>query len=58
MMQMKNTATIRPGMIPARKSLPMDCSVMIPKTISVTLGGIRIPSVPTEATIPVESFLS
>ncbi len=44
-------------MSPARKSLPMDCSVMIPKTMRVTLGGMRIPRVPTVATIPVESFL-
>ena len=58
MMPMKNRAMIRPGTRPARKSFPIDCSVMMPKTISVTLGGMRMPRVPTMATTPVESFLS
>lgn len=46
-----------PGSTPARKSFPMDCCVMMPKMISVMLGGMRIPKVPTEATMPFESFL-
>ncbi len=58
MVKMKKAAIISPGMSPARNSFPIDCSVMIPKTISVTLGGMSTPSVPTVATIPVESRLS
>ncbi|OPX99052.1 MAG: hypothetical protein A4E59_00326 [Syntrophorhabdus sp. PtaB.Bin027] len=45
-------------MIPARNNLPIDNWVTIPKTINTTLGGINTPSVPTVATIPVDSFLA
>ena len=58
MVTMKKKAIISPGMSPARNSLPIDSPVIMPKTTRVTLGGMRMPSVPTEATIPVESRLS
>ncbi len=32
-----------PGITPAAKSRPIDCSVAIPYTINITLGGIREP---------------
>ena len=35
-----------PGRMPARKSSPMDCSVRIPYTMKITLGGIRMPRLP------------
>jgi hypothetical protein len=57
MVNTKNKAIISPGIIPARNNLPIDCSVMMPSTMRVTLGGMSMPSVPTVATIPVESFL-
>ena len=57
MTTIKKEDIIRPGKIPAIKSLPIDCCVRIPKTMRVMLGGRRTPSVPTVATIPVESFL-
>lgn len=44
-----------PGNTPAIKSLPMDSSVIILKTMRKVLGGIRIPSVPETATVPVAS---
>ncbi len=44
-----------PGRIPAMKSSPMDCSVRMPYTIKITLGGIRIPRLPPAATTPVAS---
>lgn len=47
-----------PGKIPAAKSLPMDCSVSIPYTIKITLGGIRIPRLPAAATVPVARLIS
>ena len=43
---------IRPATNPPAKSLPMDCPVIIPMTISVMLGGIRIPSVPADPMDP------
>jgi hypothetical protein len=58
MVRAKSAAMMIPGMMPPRKSRPMDCSVMMPKTIRVTLGGMRMPSVPTLATTPVERRLS
>src|SRR5512137_2322830 len=51
------TAIIMPGTAPARKSLPIDCSVSIAMMIMEPAGGIKKPSVPTLATTPVESFL-
>ena len=51
-------AVSNPGTIPAINNLAIDCSVIIPNRIKVTLGGMRIPSVPTLATIPVDSFLA
>jgi hypothetical protein len=58
MITIKKKAIISPGTSPARNNLPMDCSVIMPNTIRVTLGGMRIPRVPTVATIPVESFFA
>jgi hypothetical protein len=44
-----------PGMIAAVNNVPIDCSAMIPKTISAPEGGIIWPSVPPAATDPVAS---
>src|SRR4030042_7108414 len=55
---MKSRAMISPGIMTGIKSCPMDCSVRIPRMISVTLGGMMTPGVPTVATIPEESLLS
>ncbi|OPY66557.1 MAG: hypothetical protein A4E57_02761 [Syntrophorhabdaceae bacterium PtaU1.Bin034] len=55
---MKKKAVSSPGSIPAINNLAMDCSVIMPKIISVTLGGRSTPRVPTLATIPVDSFLA
>ncbi len=52
---MKNMVRMMPGRIPAMKSLPMDCSVRMPYTMKITLGGMRIPRLPAEATTPVAS---
>src|SRR4030042_3975862 len=57
MMKINNEEMITPGTVAARNNLPMDVSVIIPKTIRVTLGGMRLPRVPETAMIPVESFL-
>src|SRR4030042_2616917 len=57
MMKINNKETISPGTGAARNNLPMDVSVIIPNTIRVTLGGMRLPRVPETAMIPVESFL-
>jgi len=54
----KKMLKIIPGTIPAIKSSPMDCSVRIPYTIRTVLGGIRIPSVPAAATVPVARISS
>ena len=40
-----------PGMIPARNNEPIDCSVCIPYTIKITLGGISTPNAPPAATL-------
>ena len=58
MIRTKRTAVRRPGTMPARNSYPIDCSVRMPSMMRKTLGGIRHPSVPTDATIPVESLRS
>ena len=55
--RIKRPTRIRPGPIPARKSLMTDSSVMKPKTISGIEGGIRIPSVPPAASRPSTNFL-
>jgi hypothetical protein len=57
MMHIKKKEIINPGMVAARNNLPMDCSVIMPYTIRVILGGMRLPRVPPTATIPADSFL-
>src|SRR4030042_616380 len=52
-----NVVTISPGMVAARNNLPMDVSVIMPNTIRVTLGGMRLPRVPPTAMIPVAGLL-
>ena len=42
-----------PGMMPAMKSFPMSCSVMMPYTASTVDGGSIAPSVPPAAITPV-----
>jgi hypothetical protein len=44
-----------PGTTPARNRAPMDCSVAMPYRISVTLGGMRMPSVPPATIAPDET---
>ncbi len=55
MVIIKRTVKRRPGRSPAIKSLPMDCSVCMPYTMNITLGGISIPRLPPAATTPVAS---
>ena len=57
MIAMNNAAMSSPGISPAMKSCPIDCSVSMPMIISVTLGGMMQPRLPTVATIPVERVL-
>ncbi|OPX97139.1 MAG: hypothetical protein A4E60_03351 [Syntrophorhabdus sp. PtaB.Bin047] len=57
MTRAKKKEIMRPGISPAMKSFPMETCVMRPSRMSVTLGGMRTPRVPTVATMPVESFL-
>jgi hypothetical protein len=45
-------------MIAAANSLMMDTPTTGPITTSITLGGIRIPSVPPAVIAPAESFVS
>ena len=48
----------KPGSTPAANSFPIDCSVSIPYTIKMTLGGIRMPRLPAAATVPVARPMS
>ena len=43
----------KPGKIPAINKAPILVSVIIPKMIKMVLGGMRIPSVPPAAIVPV-----
>ena len=52
---MKQAVSSRPGMMPAMKSLPIELLVSDPYTIMLTLGGIRMPSVPPAASEPSEA---
>ena len=45
-------------MMPARKSCPMDCSVIMPNMMSVTEGGMRTPEGTYRGHNPGESRLS
>jgi len=45
-----------PGMKPAMRRAPMDCSVMMPYMIMIKLGGMREARVPLAATTPAASF--
>src|SRR4030042_2780527 len=55
-MAIKMAAVIIPGKIPAIKSFPIDCSVIIPYIIIGILGGINIPKVPEAAIHPVANL--
>jgi hypothetical protein len=57
MVHIKSKEMITPGMVAAKNNLPMDCSVMMPYIIRVTLGGMRLPRVPPTAMIPEERLL-
>ena len=46
-----------PGTIPAIKSLPTDCSAIIPYITIGMLGGIRIPKVPAAAIHPADNLM-
>src|SRR5512134_3307147 len=48
-------ASVRPGMIAAENMLPTETESRSDMTISMMLGGIRIPSVPAAAMVPQES---
>ena len=49
---MYSSVCVSAGMIAAVNSLPMDCSAMMPKTMSAPDGGVSEPSVPPAATAP------
>ena len=51
----KSTVTMMPGKTPPRNRRPIDVSVAIPYRIRVTLGGIRMPSVPPATIAPAAS---
>ena len=44
-----------PGTMPATKRVLMETSIIRPKTMKRTLGGMSEPSVPAAATLPVAS---
>ena len=51
---MKKIVSMTPGRIPAANNCPIDCSVSIPYTMKMVLGGMRMPIAPAEAMEPVE----